>query len=892
MLTAQEIRQRYLHFFERHKHEIVESGPLIPPNDKTLLFTNAGMVQFKKLFLGAEKLAYTRATTCQKCLRVSGKHNDLENVGRTARHHTFFEMLGNFSFGDYFKREAITWAWEFVTQELLLPKEKLWVTIYREDEEANALWQEIAHLSEDRIVRMGEHDNFWTMGDTGPCGPCSEIYIDQGSDMACGPNCGIGKCDCDRFLEIWNLVFTQFDQAADGSRTLLAAPNIDTGMGLERIAAVCQGKRSNFDCDLFQDLIQHAAQLAHVEYHFSDPNTNDVDTALRVIADHSRAAAFLIAEGVLPSNESRGYVLRRLIRRALRFAELMGVHEPFMYKVVERVIEVMGEAYPELRAQSDLITRAVHEEEMRFSETLENGLKLLETEMDALRKEGKTEIPGSLSFLLHDTHGFPLDIVNDVAEKNGFTVDTKGFEENMAKQRERARANQKKSGLLGQDGNEFDEICKRIAARGITSQFVGYTTLSAESEVILLLDSFGSECDILGEGDRGFVVTRETPFYGESGGQVGDKGVLSSFSCHADVLSTRKPAQGLILEEVEIASGEIRKGERVQLEVSKEFRMACARNHSCTHLLHAALRSVLGNHVHQMGSLVDDTRLRFDFSHLAPMIKEEIDSVEKKVNSAILSDLEVVTKEMSLEDAEKTGAMALFDEKYGDVVRVVCMGDEKSPESLELCGGTHLQHTGEAGLFMIVSEEGVASGTRRIEAVTGWNALQLVHEQRRILASAQSELKVSMENVPERIAALQKETKKLRKEAEKSQVQTLNAQELARKKETIGNVSFLTLTLNALPMKAMRSLMDELRSLLSKESVVLLASEMDGKASLLLYVSKDLHSRFTAQSLIGDVAQCVDGSGGGRPDLAQAGGNSPKGINAAFARLKACVEKQ
>ncbi|MEG6502395.1 alanine--tRNA ligase, partial [Desulfovibrio sp. 1214_IL3152] len=537
MLTAKEIRRRYLDFFHRHQHEIVASGPIIPPNDPSLLFANSGMVQFKKLFLGEEKRSYSRATTCQKCLRVSGKHNDLENVGRTARHHTFFEMLGNFAFGDYFKREAITWAWDFVTKELELPKEKLWVTVFREDDEAAGLWAEIAGLPAERIVRMGEKDNFWTMGDTGPCGPCSEIYVDQGADMSCGPDCGIGNCDCDRFLEIWNLVFTQFDQSADGTRTLLARPNIDTGMGLERMAAVAQGKRSNFDCDLFQDIIQYAAGLAGVTYSFSAPDTNDVDTALRVIADHSRAAAFLIAGGVLPSNENRGYVLRRLIRRALRFATLMGVHEPFMHKVARKVTEVMGDAYPELVESADFIDRAVLEEEQRFSLTLKKGLDLLEEELAALKERGITLIPGDFCFKLYDTYGFPLDIVTDVAEKRGFRADAEGFEKHMQEQRKRARDHQKKGGLLGQ-GEDGQSPFKSLADNGAESRFVGYEGLTAQSPITILLNAAGQPVDVLGEGENGYAVTETTPFYGEGGGQAGDTGLMSATAGEARVLTT------------------------------------------------------------------------------------------------------------------------------------------------------------------------------------------------------------------------------------------------------------------------------------------------------------------------------------------------------------------
>ncbi|MCR5563034.1 MAG: alanine--tRNA ligase [Desulfovibrio sp.] len=891
MLTAQEIRRRYLEFFHRHAHEIVSSGPLIPPNDKTLLFTNAGMVQFKKLFLGAEKRSYSRATTCQKCLRVSGKHNDLENVGRTARHHTFFEMLGNFSFGDYFKREAIGWAWEFVTKELELPAEKLWVTIFREDDEAAAIWKEVAGLPDERIVRMGEKDNFWTMGDTGPCGPCSEIYIDQGEDMSCGPDCGIGKCDCDRFLEIWNLVFTQFDQAKDGSRAPLAAPNIDTGMGLERIAAVCQGKRSNFDCDLFQNLIQYAASLAHVAYSESAPDTNDVDTALRVIADHSRAAAFLIAEGVLPSNEGRGYVLRRLLRRALRFATLLGVHEPFLFNVARRVTEVMGDAYPELTESAEFIGRVVYEEEQRFSQTLENGLRLLDDELERLKGQGASEISGEFCFRLHDTHGFPLDIVTDVAYKRGFAVDTATFEKCMAEQRERARASQKQGGLLGQ-GDGQEEVFKRLAADGLASTFVGYEKLTVKSPVLMLLDAAGKRVSVLGEGQPGFLIAETTPFYGESGGQVGDTGRITTVGGEAKVLMTHKPVPTLFVHEVAVEKGELCEGREATLDVDAEKRIACARNHSCTHLLHAALRRVLGTHVRQMGSLVDSHRLRFDFSHIAAMTPEELSRVEREVNRAILADFPVVTREMSRDDAAKTGAMALFDEKYGERVRVVTMGEEGcAPESVELCGGTHLTRTGQAGCFFIESEAGVASGTRRIEAVTGWNALAFVMRQRAEAQDLAVRLKARPGELSERVESLQDEVKKLRKAAEKASASSVSGADMVAHAEDIAGVRVLCRTLENVSVKAMRSVMDDVRSRIGDASVVCLAGVENGKVALLLYVSKDLHDRFTASMLVREVAAPVGGSGGGRPDLAQAGGTKADGIGESFAVLKKLIAR-
>lgn len=891
MLTAKEIRSRYLEFFKRHQHEIVESGPIIPPNDPTLLFTNAGMVQFKKLFLGEEKRAYSRATTCQKCLRVSGKHNDLENVGRTARHHTFFEMLGNFSFGDYFKREAITWAWEFVSKELELPKEKLWVTVFREDDEAAAIWAEVAGLPADRIVRMGEKDNFWTMGDTGPCGPCSEIYVDQGEDMSCGPDCGIGKCDCDRFLEIWNLVFTQFDQSADGTRVALANPNIDTGMGLERMAAVAQGKRSNFDCDLFQEIIQYAASLANVSYSFSAPDTNDVDTALRVIADHSRSAAFLVAGGVLPSNEGRGYVLRRLIRRALRFATLIGVNEPFMYKVARKVTEVMGDAYPELTEHADFIARAVHEEEQRFSLTLQKGLELLDEELASLKAAGQTQIPGEFCFKLYDTYGFPLDIVTDVAEKRGFTADAKGFEKHMGEQRKRAREHQKKGGLLGQ--TDGANVFKPLLDAGVTSTFVGYERLTETSPLTLLLNAAGEEVADLGEGDTGYAITAATPFYGEGGGQAGDMGTLASTSGEARVLTTHKPAPTLLVHEIEVTKGELHKGGEATLKVDADQRKSTARNHTCTHLLHAALRRALGTHVKQAGSLVDPHRLRFDFSHIAALTPEELAAVERDVNRAIMADLPVAAREMPVAEAMATGAMALFGEKYGDIVRVLTVsGAEKGePESVELCGGTHLERTGEAGAFMIVSESGVAAGTRRIEAVTGWNAYAQAVEQRAELAALSGILKARPGQLAERVTALQGDVKKLRKASEKAAAAPATGADLAARAQDVNGVRMLAAKLDNVPVKALREVMDDVRSRLTDNAVVCLATAEDGKVGLLLYVSKDLHGKFTAPALIKDVAAPCGGSGGGRPDLAQAGGTKADGIDEAFAVLKQRIEQ-
>jgi alanyl-tRNA synthetase len=887
MLTAREIRRRYLNFFSRLEHEIVPSAPIIPPNDPSLLFTNAGMVQFKKLFLNEEKRNYKRAVSCQKCLRVSGKHNDLENVGRTARHHTFFEMLGNFSFGDYFKKEAIAWAWDFVAKELGLPWDKIWVTVYREDDEAAEIWKNTAALPEERIVRMGEKDNFWTMGDTGPCGPCSEIYVDQGEEMACGPDCGIGKCDCDRFLEIWNLVFTQFDQSRDGSRVNLAAPNIDTGMGLERIAAFCQGKKSNFDCDLFQEIIQRAAALAGVTFSFSPPDTNDVDTALRVIADHSRAAVFLIADGVLPSNENRGYVLRRLIRRALRFAALMGVNEPFMYRVCEAVIGAMDEDYPELAGSAGFISRAVFEEEQRFSQTLEKGLVLLEEELTRLDNAGRREISGDFCFKLYDTYGFPLDIVTDVAGKRGFTADNAGFEAEMNAQRERARRS-RKNDLRALQEKGLDGLVQafvRLRDDGLQSVFTGYESLTGKSRLAALLDADGLPTETLGQGQKGFIVTGQTPFYGESGGQAGDTGLVESATGRARVVDTRKPFPELIVHYVEVLDGEFRPEQEISLTVNEEARAATARNHTCTHLLHAALRRVLGGHVKQAGSLVDQRRLRFDFSHIAALNPEELAAVERDVNRAVLADLPLRAREMPKEKALSLGAAALFDEKYADVVRVVGIGDEEHPESLELCGGTHLAATGQAGVFLIVSESGVAAGTRRIEAVTGWNAYSRAMGQRAELNELSDLLKARPGELAGRVRALAADLKKLRKSTEKGSASPLSAAAIAAEAETTAGISLLTKRLD-IPLRALREMMDEVRSRLARNSVICLATVEEGKVGMIVCVSKDLHDRFTAPALVRIAAAPCGGSGGGRPDMAQAGGSNPGGLDEAFEALK------
>ncbi|XPV76857.1 MAG: alanine--tRNA ligase [Desulfovibrio sp.] len=876
-MKAAEIRKRFLDFFEKNDHTVVKSSPLIPKDDPTLLFTNAGMVQFKNIFLGQEKRDYCRATTSQKCLRVGGKHNDLENVGRTARHHTFFEMLGNFSFGDYFKPEAIRLAWEFITEELKLPKEKLYITIYNDDDEAEELWKKIADIPADRLYRLGDKDNFWSMGDTGPCGPCSEIHIDQGEDMSCGPNCGIGKCDCDRYLEIWNLVFMQYDQGEDGVKVPLPRPSIDTGMGLERIAAVCQGVQSNYETDLFQAIIGYVAGKAGVKYR-ENPET---DTALQVIADHSRAIAFMITDQIMPSNEGRGYVLRRLIRRAFRFGRFIGFDAPFLHDSIQEVIRQMGEAFPELHDNKDFMVRVVKEEEERFGQTLDKGLAHLEEAIADLKKSGKKILTGEVAFKLYDTYGFPIDIVNDICEKQGLSVDEPRFKECMQEQKDRAKKAWKGSGE-----KDVATTFKPLLEAGVRSTFTGYDTLEEVTSVKSILDEDGNIVKRLIQGQGGWIVTDSTPFYGESGGQAGDLGTLETTTGSGDVLDTVKPSQNLTAHKVFINEGEILPEQETTLAVSDETRIATARNHTCTHLLHSALRKVLGDHVNQSGSLVGPNRLRFDFTHISAMTVEEIADVEMEVNRAILANETVATDVLSYDDAVEKGATALFGEKYEDDVRVVTMGDV----SMELCGGTHLPTTGQAGSFVITSEGGVAAGIRRIEAATGFNALHYFTTRSNELSKAASMLKAKPAKVAEKIKGLQTQVKELTREAEKLQSKLASSAggDLVSSAEEIGGVKVIAAKVDIPNVKVLREQVDTLKSKLDS-GVICLIADVDGKVSVIISVTKDLHDKYTASTLIKPVAGEVGGGGGGRPDMAQAGGTNPSGIDNALAKLKELV---
>jgi alanyl-tRNA synthetase len=789
-------------------------------------------------------------------------------------------MLGNFSFGDYFKEEAVKFSWELLTGKLHLPVDKLYVTVFEDDDEAVSVWLRHSSIPEERIIRMGEKDNFWRMGDSGPCGPCSEILIDQGEHMRCGPDCGIGRCDCDRFLEIWNLVFMQYNETPAGKREPLPHPSIDTGMGLERIAAVCQGVFSNYDTDIFRSIIETACSLAGVTYSRSAPDTNDTDTALRVIADHSRAVAFMAADGIMPSNEGRGYVLRRLIRRAYRFGRLIGMPKTFLYKTADAAADAMGEGFPELLEARAFTSRIIKEEEERFEKTLDKGLALLEDEMASLEEHAETRIPGATAFKLYDTYGFPLDIINDVSEKRGISVDEEGFRAAMAEQKKRAKAARKGAG-----GLDANRVFAALADEGLHSRFTGYESLRAEGRIIALLSADGERLERSAAGDDDcFCVTGVTPFYAASGGQCGDIGTMRTLLGEAAVIDTLKASSDLTVHRIRVRSGELLTDAFAALHVDEDARLDAARNHTCTHLLHAALRRILGDHARQAGSMVDRERLRFDFNHPGAMNAAELADVERLVNIAVMADLPVTVRQCSYREALADGAVALFGEKYGECVRVVAI----SGESTELCGGTHLTRTGQAGLFSIVSEAGVAAGIRRIEAICGRNALALHRAQRSELYEAGNLLKSKAGELPQRIRSMQEEVRSLRRDLEKAgaRAAAYTGSNLVSQAEDFGNVKLLTYRSSAPNIKMLRELMDDLRSKLPSGIICLTAEEEGGKTHMLLAVSRDLHTRWTAPVLIKEAAAAIGGSGGGRPDLAQAGGNNPKGIPEAFAVLK------
>ena len=863
--TSAELRASFLDYFAQRDHEPVPSSPLVPGNDPTLLFTNAGMVQFKEVFLGRERRAYNRAVSSQRCVRAGGKHNDLENVGYTARHHTFFEMLGNFSFGDYFKREAIEYAWDYLTRVLALPPERLWITVYTEDDEAADIWLKEIGADASRFSRCGAKDNFWSMGETGPCGPCSEIFYDHGPEIPGGPP-GSPDEDGDRYVEIWNLVFMQYNRDAEGNLTPLPRPSVDTGMGLERLAAVMQGVHSNYEIDLFVRLIDAAARFTGC--------ADRENKSLRVIADHIRSAAFLITDGVTPGNEGRGYVLRRIMRRAIRHGYQLGCTAPFFHRLVSPLVAEMGAAYPELVAAREHVERIILLEEERFAETLEHGLRLLD---EAIAGLADVQIPGETVFKLYDTYGFPTDLTADIARERGLTLDMDGFEQAMAQQRERARA---ASHFGGAATLEID-------VQGET-EFCGYERLQEEATVVAIYSADGSR-DQLAAGEEGLVVLDLTPFYAESGGQVGDRGWLVGEGGRFEVLDAQKKGEGAVCHLGRVGEGVLAVGDRVDARVDGERRRATALNHSATHLLHAALRQVLGEHVQQKGSLVGPERLRFDFSHYEAVSREQLLEIERMVNREVRENHLVETRIMSLDDAKASGAMALFGEKYSEQVRVLRMGDF----STELCGGTHVKAVGDIGLVKVVGESGIASGVRRIEAVTGATALDWIEADEDRLIRLAGLLKGGRDDIDQRVVALLERSRRLEKELEqlKAKLASSAGQDLASQAILIEGIKVLAARLDGADSKALRVTLDQLKDKLGS-AVVVLATEADGKVSLIAGVTKDLTDRLRAGDLIREVAEKVGGKGGGRPDMAQAGGNDPAGLPAALALVDGWVRQR
>jgi len=851
MKSSAELRASFLEYFAARGHQVVPSSPLVPADDPTLLFTNAGMVQFKDVFLGRERRPYRTAASSQRCVRAGGKHNDLENVGYTARHHTFFEMLGNFSFGDYFKTEAIGYAWDYLTGVLALPEERLWITVYKDDPEAEHIWLEDVGVSPERFSRCGEKDNFWSMGETGPCGPCSEIFYDHGPSVPGGPP-GSPDEEGDRYVEIWNLVFMQYDRDAQGRLASLPRPSVDTGMGLERLAAVMQGTHDNYEIDLFRNLIDAAAALTG--------SGDRHNKSLRVIADHIRSSAFLIADGITPGNEGRGYVLRRIIRRAARHGYQLGCEEPFFFRLVPTLAEEMGDAYPELLSAQDLVERVLRVEEERFAETLQQGMRILEQAMEDVRGDA---IPGETLFKLYDTYGFPTDLTADVARERGLSLDMAGFGREMARQKERARA----ASRFGATGAAALEL------EGETD-FTGYEQLTDQATVVALYRD-GESLDGLSEGEDGLVVLGVTPFYAESGGQVGDTGELVGSGVRVRVLDTRKQGPEVIGHVARVLEGELQVGDRVDARVDAPRRRAIALNHSATHLLHAALRQVLGDHVQQKGSFVGPDRLRFDFSHFEPVSREQVLQIERLVNHQIRENDLVETRIMSLDDAKASGAMALFGEKYADQVRVLRMGHF----STELCGGTHVRALGDIGLFKIVAEGGIASGVRRIEAISGEAALDWVEADEDRLLRLAGLVKGSRDDLDDKLVQLIERSKRLEKELAETKAKMASSagQDLVAQAEEIGGVKVLAAKLDGADPKGLRDTLDQLKGRLGS-AVVVLAAESGGKVSLVAGVTKDLTGRVQAGDLIKAVAAKVGGRGGGRPDMAQAGGNNPSGL--------------
>ena len=864
-MTSAELRAAFLEFFRRKGHSVQPSSPLVPADDPTLLFTNAGMVQFKDVFLGRESRDYSRAVTSQRCVRAGGKHNDLENVGYTARHHTFFEMLGNFSFGDYFKQDAIHFAWDFLTKELQIPAEKLWVTVFEEDAEAEKIWLEEVGVQEQRFSRIGAKDNFWSMGDVGPCGPCTEIFYDHGDHIAGGPP-GSAEEDGDRYIEIWNLVFMQYDRDSQGKLHALPRPSVDTGMGLERIAAVMQGVHSNYEIDLFQRLLQAAAELAGT--------TDLMQSSLRVIVDHIRSCAFLIVDGVMPSNEGRGYVLRRIIRRAIRHGYRLGIREVFFYKLVAPLVAEMGAAYPEICKAQALVEKVLEKEEQRFAETLEKGMKILEACVDEMQG---SVIPGDTVFLLYDTYGFPADLTADFAREHQLTIDHHGFELAMDAQRERARS-------ASHFTADYDHDIK---LEGQT-EFVGYQQLSTQANIIGLFKQ-GQPVAQINAGENAIVVLDKTPFYAESGGQVGDVGKISNADTVFKVYDTRKQGGTLFLHKGKLQQGQLTVGQSCLAEVDSRTRQATVLNHSATHLLHAALRQQLGEHVEQKGSLVNAQRLRFDFSHFEPLSAKQIAQLETQVNAQIRMNNPVTVEVMGKDEAMQAGAMALFGEKYGAQVRVLKIGDF----SVELCGGTHAERAGDIGLFKIISETGVASGVRRIEAVTGAASVDWIKSNEQVLQDIAQLLKISTDRAKDKVAHILDKNRALEKQLQqlKSKLASSAGGELSAQAVDVEGVKVLAVKLDDVDPKAMRDMIDQLKNKLGS-SVIVLATVKQEKVNLIAGVSKDQTSRLRAGDLINSVAVKVGGKGGGRPDLAQAGGNDPAALADALKQVPDWVRQQ
>jgi len=883
-MTAGEIRRTFLEFFAARGHRVVPSSPLVLAGDPTLLFANAGMNQFKDVFTGRETRDYARAASSQKCLRVSGKHNDLEMVGRTPRHHTFFEMLGNFSFGDYFKKDAIEFAWSLVTDVFGIDRARLWVTVFGgaegvgPDEEAIAVWRERAGVPSERILRLGAEDNFWRMGETGPCGPCSEIHYDLGEDLTSVPGKSTPATDSRRYVEIWNLVFMQFDQQADGRLLTLPAPSIDTGMGLERIAAVLQGKRSNYDTDLFQPILAAAAARAGRAYGHDE----EADVSLRVIADHSRALCFLVADGVVPSNDKRGYVLRRILRRAIRHGRKLGIAEPFLHEVTPRVIDVLGGEYPELAAARDAILEVGRREEERFSDTLAAGLELLEQRIADL-PQAERVLPGRELFRLYDTFGFPLDLARDIADERGIRLDEAGFEAEMAKQRARAQASWK-GGKAAESGSAWANLV------GTTrTAFEGYVTTRLDGVPVRNLRGAAGALDSLAEGDEGELVLAATPFYAEAGGQVGDTGWIIAPSGRARVRNTRRPAEGIVVHDVQVEQGHVAVRDVVRAEVDEPRRRAIARNHTATHLLHAALREVVGTHVKQAGSLVAPDRLRFDFSHFAGLPERALADIEALVNREVLADQEVRTAEEDLSEALRLGAMALFGEKYGDRVRTVRIGDF----SLELCGGTHCSRTGEIGLLKLIQEKGVASGVRRVEAVTGEGSLARFREEHELVRSLEEMLSVPRAELLQDVTRRLEQARMLQRELERERLRSVQ-QALALKAEApeaVAGIKILAQRVDGLSAAETRTLADSLRRKLGS-GVVILGRAEEGKVALLVAVTEDRKGQVPAGDLVRELARIVGGGGGGRSDIAEAGGKDVSRLDEALRLAPAIVARR